>query len=347
MTHALLFVSVLFPLVLTGLLLPWMGRNRRGILFGVTVSLEFAASAEAQAALRRYRRTTSFVVLLVIAGAALVLWFGNGSAPSILIATIAGLVIEFTTALILWSREHRRMLQHEAAIPLERHAELTTPDTSLPLIATAAALFPLALSALWLYRNWNLIPSTWPQHWDLNGVPNGFATRSTGGVFGPLLLGAIVLLLVTAISAFIGRASGPHTSQRARVLAPLAVLAWLLAAMFTGIGLLPLIQPISSAKAIGASLALFAATIANVIWLVWRTGIGSASVNEPYDGTPDAKWHAAGIFYYNPADAAVIVPKRFGWGWTLNFARPLSWLYIGGVLAVALALTLLPLIAHK
>jgi hypothetical protein len=47
---------------------------------------------------------------------------------------------------------------------------------------------------------------------------------------------------------------------------------------------------------------------------------------------PVSAWHT-GIFYFNKADAAVIVPKRFGLGWTLNFARPTAWFYIGGLVA--------------
>ena len=34
----------------------------------------------------------------------------------------------------------------------------------------------------------------------------------------------------------------------------------------------------------------------------------------------DWKW---GIFYYNPNDPRIFVPKRIKWlGWTLNFAQP-------------------------
>jgi uncharacterized membrane protein len=40
-----------------------------------------------------------------------------------------------------------------------------------------------------------------------------------------------------------------------------------------------------------------------------------------------------GIFYWNPADRALIVPKRFGIGYTLNFANPWSWVVLSGILA--------------
>lgn len=39
----------------------------------------------------------------------------------------------------------------------------------------------------------------------------------------------------------------------------------------------------------------------------------------PYD---DDRYWVAGVFYVNRDDPAVMVPKRFGVGWTVNFARP-------------------------
>ena len=38
---------------------------------------------------------------------------------------------------------------------------------------------------------------------------------------------------------------------------------------------------------------------------------------------PDAAW--SGSFYSNPNDPALLVPKRFGMGYTLNFGNPGSW----------------------
>ena len=49
----------------------------------------------------------------------------------------------------------------------------------------------------------------------------------------------------------------------------------------------------------------------------------------------------SGLIDYNSADAAVVVPKRLGWGWTFNFARPASWLYLAAVLAFCTFVTLI------
>jgi uncharacterized membrane protein len=46
------------------------------------------------------------------------------------------------------------------------------------------------------------------------------------------------------------------------------------------------------------------------------------------------KW---GIFYFNPQDPRFIVPKRIQYmGWTFNFAHPLSYLIIFGLILFAI-----------
>ena len=47
----------------------------------------------------------------------------------------------------------------------------------------------------------------------------------------------------------------------------------------------------------------------------------------------DERWKL-GVFYVNPDDASVFLPKRFGIGWTLNFARPAAWATVLGLVAL-------------
>ena len=58
----------------------------------------------------------------------------------------------------------------------------------------------------------------------------------------------------------------------------------------------------------------------------------------------DDRYWSAGIFYNNPDDPALFVPKRFGLGWTLNFGHPQAKLVLIGVLVVILVLSLLPVL---
>jgi uncharacterized membrane protein len=47
-----------------------------------------------------------------------------------------------------------------------------------------------------------------------------------------------------------------------------------------------------------------------------------------------------GIFYSNPDDPALFVPKRYGIGYTLNFGNPWSW----AVLALIILMVALPFV---
>lgn len=60
-----------------------------------------------------------------------------------------------------------------------------------------------------------------------------------------------------------------------------------------------------------------------------------------------AHWRG-GIFYVNPDDPALYVNKRFGIGYTLNFARPEAWVLLGIILFIpVIPLALCLLIAPK
>lgn len=49
----------------------------------------------------------------------------------------------------------------------------------------------------------------------------------------------------------------------------------------------------------------------------------------------DRYWYG-GVFYNNPDDPALFVPKRFGLGWTMNFGHPRAKLVLLGILLVGL-----------
>ncbi len=49
--------------------------------------------------------------------------------------------------------------------------------------------------------------------------------------------------------------------------------------------------------------------------------------------------HYVLFFYWDPKDKRVLVPKRWGYGWTINFANPVS---IAVVLALIASTILLP-----
>lgn len=331
----------LLPIVLVGFLLPWMGRSRRGLLFGVTVTVEFADSAVAAAALRRYRHGALAVAVLVTLAcvAAMVMQSGLAIAP-------VALVLELIAVMALWQRERRGILPHAVVVPLERTASLRARHDIGIVLATAASALPVLATALWLRSHWEQIPERWPRHWNAMGQVNGWGIRTMASVYFPLLMGAAVVLLFVSILAFLVYAPGAQSRERSRIFAPMAALAWSTTLLFCAIALQPLFHITGTGPIVIVIVLHMAVTVGIVIWLVLRSGFMEANNTsqpaiEPYDGTPDAHWYG-GVFYYNPGDAAVLVPKRYGWGWTLNFARPAAWVFTLLIVGFAVGSALLP-----
>ncbi len=73
-----------------------------------------------------------------------------------------------------------------------------------------------------------------------------------------------------------------------------------------------------------------------------RTGQGGARLPNasPSDRLADRYWRF-GVLYVNRDDPALIVERRYGFGWTLNFGNPLSWLVVAGLVAVVVLSVLL------
>jgi uncharacterized membrane protein len=85
--------------------------------------------------------------------------------------------------------------------------------------------------------------------------------------------------------------------------------------------------------------------VISAIVLSITTGQGGSRVNVKEDESngavnrDDDKYWKFGMFYYNPDDPAVFVEKRFGVGWTNNFARPMSWVMIAGLVVIIILIT--------
>lgn len=194
----------------------------------------------------------------------------------------------------------------------------------------------LAGVAAYLALRWSDLPERFPIHWDARGEVNGWSSRSVLGVFGTLLVGSLICLGMELLSYAI---SHVRADVRVRQLTERILLAtrYFLAVVFGALALLPLVQRPAPFLAL-----MFPAT-ALFVFLVLRAAVRSARKAAAGAG-PDPNWKW-GLFYVNGADRSVLVPKRFGVGFTLNFASPISWLLLVLLIAPALAALAFALLA--
>jgi uncharacterized membrane protein len=184
MTHKFgIRLVTLLPVAFTSLLLPTLARVRRGILFGVTVPLDFAAGPVARRVVRRFRIGVSILAVIVLAAMLLILQFVPVNSLLTLTALVAAVPVELILTFVLWQRASNHIRPYAAMIPLERNADLVPSSATAPLIAIACAAVPLAAMAIYLHTRWSRIPTRWAVHFDIHGVANGWATRTFAASF--------------------------------------------------------------------------------------------------------------------------------------------------------------------
>ncbi|HEY5985077.1 MAG TPA: DUF5808 domain-containing protein [Streptosporangiaceae bacterium] len=62
-------------------------------------------------------------------------------------------------------------------------------------------------------------------------------------------------------------------------------------------------------------------------------GSGSARRTSVVNRDDDRYWRL-GLLYFNRDDPSLLVPHRFGLGWTLNLARPAAWAIIAATIGI-------------
>jgi uncharacterized membrane protein len=327
----------------------WMPRLvRRELFFAVTVRAEFPESDEGQAILRRYGLR---VVLVTLVSAAVVVW---GAATARLATAMAASLVEIGGCFWAFLRARAAALPHAGEPTAVREARLAPRQIRVPggWPAQIAPLAILAGAAIFLWTEWQRIPARFPVHWALDGQPNRWSERSLGGVFGPLLLGGVfIALLIFSAFAIVrwtrrvhatGSAAEAEVARERRFLLLLVFTEYILAGIVTWAALLPLrsmpTRSPSPAPLMGLLTILLLVLLFLFVVYLPRQPAPAGGARPVGDRTGDRYWKG-GVLYFNPKDPALLVEKRFGIGYTVNFGHWLTWLFLA-------VLVLIPLLAH-
>jgi uncharacterized membrane protein len=335
--------------------------TRPDVYFAVTVPPEFRDSAEGCSILKRYRAEVTIFGILALF---IVLAAVRIPEPNYLtVVTLAGLFLQGAGVFHAYYRARGRVLPHAAALATVREAALVPRGARLP--GGWMLQFPpfalLAATAIWLHLHWGQIPEVFPTHWGVNGQPDNWTARSFAGVYGPLLIGAVLCALMGFLAYAllcwsrpirVGGAAGEGERRFRFVVVSIVVASeYFLALKFTWAGLLPLSHQQAGPPGLVPVLVCSLAFTVVVVVLLIRFGqggtrlVGSAAatpgaVAPVGDRTPDKYWKL-GLFYVNRNDPALFVEKRFGLGFTLNFGHPGVWIFLAVLVAVWVAVRFL------
>jgi uncharacterized membrane protein len=198
------------------------------------------------------------------------------------------------------------------------------------------------------------MPEILAVHYDAKGVTNRVVAKSVGAAFSLVFVQIGVTALLAGIAAVIVR-SRPDVDPAH----PVSSARWYRQYMSLGAkALLGLVAMIDLGM-LGTSLLMWTGTVTPWAPLVVVLPILSAAVvavvilarnNLERNGAEgdtglihrdDDKHWRGGLFYVNREDHALVVPRRFGLGWTLNFGNPRAAMLLAGAAAlIGLAVTL-------
>lgn len=202
-----------------------------------------------------------------------------------------------------------------------------------------------------------VMPAQIPMHVDFSGAVTDVAAKSPAVAAFPIalelfLVGCFVFSHWTVLRSKKGTEPGnPASSAWAYGMFAHAQTVFLLVgglAITAVCGLLIELSTIGVLPITGA--------VAAIVVVAMLVAVGSVILNAVYGQSgsrvfrmqrssmlladDDAYWKL-GLFYYNPGDASLFLPQRFGFGWTVNWARPVAWaVMVGFIVATALFVVL-------
>ena len=210
------------------------------------------------------------------------------------------------------------------------------------------------------------LPASIPTHFGANGEPNKFSPKSFGVVYAEVFIqvgmtvGMALLGMVIArtrqetdvsrpVSSYVQQERFKEYTRDSLFLIAAMVDLTLMFSSFLAWGLIP--------RSYGLELVLLPTLVGAFVMSAVLMSFGQmgsrlsvpAEVRDENTGMVnrnDDRYWKAGTIYYNRNDPSILVAKRFGVGWTLNFGHPISWLVLSCLLALPIVLIIVIMLLH-
>lgn len=332
--------------------------SRHTVPLGVSVPSNKTDHPVVEASLRRFRIGVA-VATAVVAVASLLVGYDEqaGAIAPLVVVALGGLIYVWARRPIMQAKADEHWY---ADVPVRMRASVTAGDdgswTSRVQIGwyVASVAILLVTAAVGAAR-YDDLPGRIPTHFSGWSTPDQYGSTSVLTVFGPLLIGLAVVVVMLGIIA-VSYASpvrqypdGDAGAGRVRALRMRELAA-------RTIGLLCLLCNLIICGACVAiwfdvtswalppvlivPLALMGVTIVWVVIAGMRlqtdTSPAAGDAVGPQSPDDDRYWKA-GLFYVNRDDPALFVPKRQGIGWTVNLAHRGGQAFVAVTLLIAVA----------
>jgi len=358
----LMLLMVLVPLGVMVTAVPFLTRKTES--FGVSIEERHWHDPEIRGMRRAYALGTgSFAALAILAGLAASAFLDENSLDWLLPALVGVMLAAHAT---FYLRFHFRMKALKERRGLVSSEQQLVVDTGfhrekrafsnwwlIPHLVVAAATAAVCLIF------YDRFPEQIVMQYDFQGNPSRVVDKSYATVLMPAVIQLLLVLVFRIVNFSIASskqqldAAHPQKSLRQNMIFRRQWSAFLLFSGFLlvlAIALLPLqmLLQFPPSVTIALLLAVVVVILLGVLTLGFMTGQGGSRILiREAAGAPagtvnrdDDRYWKLGVFYFNPEDPALFLEKRFGVGWTINWARPAAWALVFGPVALIVAVSL-------
>ncbi|WP_445492787.1 DUF1648 domain-containing protein [Niallia sp. 03133] len=351
----IIFLTVTFFLGFLETLVPFI--MRKTVVFGVSIPDEKSNVPK----IRYYKK---IYVIAAMSGSIIALIFFLIGAFIFHAAdnqlAIIGLIIQF--GIIFWSLSFYFYL-HGKILRLKKEQQWYSDQTAVKvtelnlrqsdeMLPWYLFTFPMIITiglGIFTFTQYSQFPAAIPIHWGADGKPDHFVAKTYFSII------SLLVVLLTMQWMFLGiheltKKSGIKMSavnrrgSRSRQLLYRKYTSWFLLLMTILITVLfSLLQVTTLYNGIYNTLFMMLIplvflmiTLASSLLFAIKVGKLNAQLDSGVKCSEKEKWvdvdedhfWKGGLFYYNKNDPSIFVEKRFGIGWTLNFAHPIGYVVI-------------------
>lgn len=330
---------------------PWLMKKQE--CFTVTVPESARHDARLRAYQHRYAAFMAGITLFACVFMAVGFFFDKGQGSWMLVGINVGVFVPVLSSFLLMLHYRKKVIflkKKEGWVAQREEVSAVISEQDLPCAISLKwnllYLVVIVLTAGIGIAGYPLMPDLIPMHSDLAGNVTSYEPKSPGVVAFPILVQLFMVACFVFCHWTILRSKRAVDSQRPVTSAlayGLFARAQSIFLLVTGLLVSGLIGITFMLSALGwMSLGMAAVCIVVVVLILV---VGSVALSVVYgqsgsrilrrleDSTEmpsdnDAYWKL-GIFYCNVEDSSIVVPERFGIGWTFNWARPTTWILVG------------------
>lgn len=359
---SIILILMFLPISAALIFIPYLTRHT--VSFGISVSEEMYHSEPLRALRKKYAWTSAILCTLILIFSLIGTSESDPVKQEFIIAWSVGILIVGSIVLNLGFHFTMKKFKLDHPTVPASNKTILSVDTGFRqqklIFSNKWFIIHLVIticSAILAWKYYNQFPETIAMQFDFQGN----VTRSVDKSYTAVLGLNLMQLMMTLLFMFINRSiltskqqlntNHPEKSLKQNVIFRRA---WSLYIIITGLLMVLLFAFIQlnmifehNPEVLGlvsiliSSIMVLAALILSFVMGQGGSRIGKSST--PSNSQPindDAHWKLGSI-YYNPQDPSLWIEKRTGIGWTVNFARPMSWVFLIGVPAIIIIVSLL------